>query len=238
MNKVIILTILPLVFCNCAKNVSDVVAPHDRTMGVFEPAQDYLVDIPMTSKIVKGNAKGTVILGIFTLGGSEMAEGVSLNSRGDSSLHGGALTTGSSGVAGVFNSAVSGVGAVVAPITKLIPDSPKAKFKKAALRNACDLNNCDVIGYPMYNVDEKNYFLWKNYNVSVRGFPGLVQGVQTVPRQWSSSDKDTYWRKDMNDHSRPSFSTSRKSSLDMIEQRLSILNQQFGNMERRQKDGQ
>jgi len=234
-NTFIMIT-LPLLFCNCAKNVADVVAPHDRTMGVFEPAQDYLVDIPMTSKIVKGNAKGTVILGIFTIGGSEMAEGVSLNSRGNSSLHGSASTGGGSsgGVAGVFNSAATGVGAVIAPITKLIPDSPKAKFKKAALRNACDLNNCDVIGYPMYNVDEKNYFLWKNYNVSVRGFPGLVQGVETVPRQWKSSDKDTYWRKDMSSNSRQSFLGGGESSLDAIERKLSVLNQKVENVNRRQ----
>tara|TARA_Y100001934_G_C12284105_1_gene741449 strand:- start:267 stop:1034 length:768 start_codon:yes stop_codon:yes gene_type:complete len=230
-----------LIFASCAKNVSDVVAPHDRTLGVFEPAQDYLVDVPLQSRMVSGNSKGTVILGFITLGGSETSEGVALSSRGESTLNGGSTGSvgGGSGIAGAVSGAIGSVGAVIAPVAKLIPESPRERFKKAALRNACDLNSCDVVGYPMYNVDEKNYFLWKNYKVSVKGFPGNIKGVENVGRQYSPN-KDTYWRKgapasrpfssiESNDLSYPR--SEYQQTLDRIERRLGGLSSQLDELD-------
>jgi hypothetical protein len=73
-----------------------------------------------------------------------------------------------------------------------LTSSTSDKFKKAALRNACDVNNCDILGYPMYNVNEKNYFLFKTYDVKVRGFPGKVGRLENVNRKYTVGD--SYWR--------------------------------------------
>ncbi len=151
-------------------------------MGVFEPKRDYVVDIPMGSTKVSGESSGMEILGIFTIGASETAEGVDISGRGDSTLGGSSASGG-----GMFNPA-----AALGPALALIPKSSKQKFKAAALRDACEKNNCDVLGYTMYNVNEKNYWLFKTYDVQVSGFPGRVESLENVNRMFRP--KDSYWR--------------------------------------------
>jgi len=179
------LTFLLLIvsLCGCAKNNIDIVDT-GKPIGVFEPKRDYIVDIPMGETKVSGESSGVEILGVFTIGASETAEGVDLSGRGDSTLGGGTAN------AGVFNPV-----AALAPALALVPKSSKQKFKAAALRDACDKNNCDVLGYTMYNVNEKNYFLFKTYDVKVQGFPGRVEGLENVVRTYSPGD--SYWRKSM-----------------------------------------
>lgn len=150
--------------CGCAKNSLDIVN-EGRPMGVFEPKRDYVVDIPMGSSKVSGESSGVEILGIFTIGASETAQGVDVSSRGD----------------GALSSALA-----------LLPQSSSQKFKNAALRDACEKNNCDVLGYTMYNVNEKNFFLFKTYDVQVSGFPGRIEGLENVKRTYSVAD--SYWR--------------------------------------------
>ena len=48
-------------YSNSVVAVADVVAD-GRTLGSFEPKNDYVVDIPMGSSLVNGNAKGISIL--------------------------------------------------------------------------------------------------------------------------------------------------------------------------------
>jgi len=166
--------------CSCAKNSQDIVND-GRPMGVFEPKRDYVVDIPMGSTKVTGKSSGMEILGIFTIGASETAEGVDISGRGDSTLR-----NNSAGGA-VFNPV-----AALGPALALIPKSSKEKFKSAALRDACENNNCDVLGYTMYNVNEKNYWLFKTYDVQVSGFPGRVESLENVNRIYRPTD--SYWR--------------------------------------------
>ena len=206
---------MPLMLCNCAKNIADVVTD-GRTLGSFEPKNDYVVDIPMGSSLVNGNAKGVSILGLITIGASQTSDGVTVQSRGESTL----------GNAAVYR-AVSVMGS-------LIPSSASQKFKKAALRNACEVNSCDVVGYPMYNVNETNFFLWKTYDVNVKGFPGQVRSLQTVPRDWRT--KDSYWRRN-NSTPLGSFRTKGDSSnelftLEEIDSRLKKISQKIDSLDR------
>ena len=149
-------SLLLLSLIGCAKNNIDIVDT-GHPIGVFEPKRDYIVDIPMGSKKVKGESSGIEILGVFTIGASKTAEGVDISSRGDGTLGS------SSSTSTAFSPA-----AALAPALALVPKSSKQKFKSAALRDACDKNDCDVLGYTMYDVTEKNYFLFKTYDVEVR----------------------------------------------------------------------
>ena len=187
---------------------------------MIEPKNDYLVDIPMQSQMVEGNANGVKILGILTLGAGKRASGVSINSHGESTLQGHYSSVGSASKA---NTVVNVGGTLISAASAPFSDSStEEEFKAAALRNACDTNNCDVIGYPMYKVDKTNFILWKSYRVKVKGFPGKVQVLETVPRKYQV--EDSYWRKSQSIHPPSSLSglgetgqTKQPSRFDAIE---------------------
>jgi hypothetical protein len=169
---------LPCFFIGgCAKNTRDVVED-GRTLGSFEPKKDYLVDIPMGEARVTGQSSGVKILGLITLGAGQTADGVDVTHRGESTM---------GGYSG--GGTVSSLSAMA--LAPLAPTSEK--FKKAALRDACEKNNCDVLGYTMYNVNERNYFLFKTYDVKVKGFPGKVGRLENVQRNYTIGD--SYWRR-------------------------------------------
>jgi len=163
-----------ILISGCAKNSRDVIE-EGRPLGSFEPKRDYIVDVPMGEQQVVGKSSGVKILGFITLGAGNTAEGVSVGNRGDSTYPN-------------LNPSNSTNGSVLDNMF----NSTSGKFKKAALRDACEKNNCDVLGYTMYDVDEKNFFLWKTYNVEVKGFPGKVGKLENVQRRFSVTD--SYWR--------------------------------------------
>ena len=166
---------------SCAKNSRDVVE-EGRTIGVFEPKRDYVVDVPMGEQRVMGKANGMKILGLITIGAGKTADGVDINNRGESTMDGGVMSS-----AG----ATSFASMALAPLAAI--GSTSDQFKKAALRDACDKNKCDVLGYTMYDVTEKNYFLFKTYDVKVEGFPGRVGKLENVQRKYKV--RDSYWRR-------------------------------------------
>ena len=167
-----------ILISGCAKNSRDVIE-EGRPLGLFEPKRDYIVDVPMGEQQVVGKSSGVEILGFITLGAGNTAEGVSVGNRGDSTYPN-------------SNPSNSSSGSVLANMALSAFTSTSGKFKKAALRDACEQNNCDVLGYTMYDVDEKNFFLWKTYNVKVKGFPGKVGKLENVQRKFSITD--SYWR--------------------------------------------
>ena len=173
-----VLSCVCLFAVGCAKNSQDIVN-EGKTIGVFEPKRDYVVDIPMRNEKVSGQASGVKILGLFTIGAGNTAEAVGMSNRGDSTLGG----------PGSSSSAFSAFSSTLA----MLPKSTEEKFKAAALRDACEKNNCDVIGYALYNIDSTNFFLFKTYDVSVKGFPGNVESLENVNRSYSPSN--SYWRK-------------------------------------------
>lgn len=93
---------------------------------------------------VTGNAKGTVILGLFKLAGdTKYADGVNY-----------------------------GMGGFVSPL------DPTADFKAAAAYKAVKAGAGDVLFAPIYEVEEQNYFLWKNYDVNVKAYAGKITGIK------------------------------------------------------------
>lgn len=175
--------------CGCAKNSLDIVN-EGKPMGVFEPKKDYVVDIPMGKSPVTGESSGVEILGLFTIGASEQAEGVDITNRGNNTL--GDSASAPSAGAFAFVGSVAGLMTPVSDLFQDILDGSAPDFKAAALRDACEKNNCDVLGYTMYNVNEKNFFVFKTYDVQVKGFPGRVDSLENVNRSYSTSD--SYWR--------------------------------------------
>ena len=150
-------------------------------MGMLEPGIDHVIDVTMGSERVSGEASGMVILGVYPLGPSDYADGLAVTSS----------SSGGDSIAGIFTGIAGAVGG-------LLPDSPMGKIKSAAVRTACDAAGCDVLGYPMFYVDETNYFLWKEIHVRVVGFPGMIGEVKNVPRKFTV--KDSYWRDDVHFH--------------------------------------
>jgi hypothetical protein len=187
----LIYALLIVSLAGCAKNSLDIVN-EGKPMGVFQPKKDYVVDIPMGQSTVSGESSGVEILGFWTIGAGETAEGVDVGNRGNNTLkNSGSSSGGSSAIAGV----TSTLGAVIEPASSMLQTFLKggrSSFKAAALRDACEKNNCDVLGYTMYNVNEKNFFLFKTYDVKVKGFPGRIQGLENVNRTYSPTD--SYWR--------------------------------------------
>ena len=193
------LILISIVFISgCAKNSLDIVN-EGKPMGVFEPKRDYVVDIPMGSSKVSGESSGVEILGFITIGAGNTADGVDISNRGDSTL---GVNSGS---------AFGAIGSAFGSAMSMLPKTSEQKFKAAALRDACEKNKCDVVGYAMYNVDSTNYFLFKTYDVEVKGFPGKVESLENVKRSYSPSD--SYWRRSHRSSlPLPSHSSSASSS--------------------------
>ena len=124
----LIYALLIVSLAGCAKNSLDIVND-GKPMGVFEPKKDYVVDIPMGSSKVSGESSGIEILGIFTIGASEQAEGVDITNRGDSTLGSSASSGGFAGLA-----FVTGALSPVSDLFQDLLDGSAPDFKAAALR--------------------------------------------------------------------------------------------------------
>jgi hypothetical protein len=170
-----------LTFCSvillaaCAGTSRDIIQT-DHPFGMLEAANDHIVEITMGSERVSGRASGTIILGVFVMGASDYSDGLVVTTP----------TPGGGSISDKFSSVAGAVGG-------LIPQASVSKFKSAAVRAACDENKCDVLGYPMFYLEEVNYFLWKSVDVRVVGFPGHIKGLKNVPRKYNVGD--SYWRR-------------------------------------------
>jgi hypothetical protein len=142
---------------------------------MMEAATDHLVDVQMDSGRVYGNASGTIFFGVFLMGASDSSSGLAVT----------AASSDGGSVGGMFSGVVGAIGGV-------LPSVGIAQIKSAAIRNACDTSKCDVLGYPMYYIEEMNFFLWKKISVRVVGFPGEIKGIKNVPREFEVAD--SYWR--------------------------------------------
>jgi hypothetical protein len=144
---------------------------------MMEAANDHLVDVQMDSGRVSGNASGTIFFGAFLMGASDSSAGLAVTAPSSGG--------GGGGVAGMFSG-------MVGALSGLLPTVGVGQIKSAAVRSACDEAQCDVLGYPMYYIEEMNFFLWKHIEVTVVGFPGEIKGIKNIPRKFEVSD--SYWR--------------------------------------------
>ncbi len=66
------------------------------------------------------------------------------------------------------------------------------KAKKAAAYRAVTSSNADFLLVPRYEVEEKNYVLWRTARARVSGLPGHYEGLRQIPGYRSQVGGDTY----------------------------------------------
>ena len=54
------------------------------------------------------------------------------------------------------------------------------KAKNGAYANACDAAKCDQIVGAKYKVTTKNYFVFKQFNAEISGYPATLSGVELI----------------------------------------------------------
>ncbi len=54
------------------------------------------------------------------------------------------------------------------------------KVKNGAYANACDAANCDQIVGAKYKVTTKDYFVFKQFNAEISGYPANLVGVELI----------------------------------------------------------
>lgn len=63
--------------------------------------------------------------------------------------------------------------------TKLIPNA-KAKGAKSAFYDACVANQCDALVASRYTIKTTDYFVYAQYDITVKGYPVKQVGVEAV----------------------------------------------------------
>ena len=160
----IILTALALL--SSCTSTSRSIAQTGPIIGVIESTNDHLIDIQLGPQRVSGEGQGLTILSFITLGVSDYAEGMQLQTSGDSGSIG------------------NMVGNAFGAISSFLPAGGLAKVKSEAVRDACDKANCDILAYPVYYIKESGFSpIYANYTVEVKGFPGMIQGASNVVRK-------------------------------------------------------
>ena len=129
-----------------------------KPFGDFGPLNDYIVEVDVDEDRVSGKSKGgTYFFGLFSFGDTDYADETRVLAPDN-------LDSGHKvGLSDLFGSRVK-------------------ELKSAAVRDACDTAKCDVLAYPMYTITYNEGFFSDSYTVEVRGFPGHVKTVYTVPR--------------------------------------------------------
>ena len=104
------------------------------------------------TKRVSGSAKVNVLFGIFAWGdGSGIAD----------------------------NASIFGNGGVFGFVGDFFPNA-KNMAAKAAFYNACKQANCDSVVSAHYDIKSTDYFVFKRSEVTVKGYPAVQKGVETV----------------------------------------------------------
>lgn len=161
MMKLALLSSLCVLAVSCQSTSRDVIQT-GHILGDLRPANDHIVDVQFSSTKIEGEASGISILGFFEFGPSNYSNGLEYQASSQAS-----------GIAGMIGGAVSS-------IASLIPDFG-GRIRGAAVREACDAAGCDLIGFPMFYVDETNYFLWKEQTWRVVGFAGQIKSMSNTP---------------------------------------------------------
>lgn len=161
MNRLLILTALCSLSAACASTSRDVVQT-GHVLGKMIPANNHIVDIEFDEARVEGTASGTQILWFIEYGPESYSDGLAYKDVEPREGFTGLLRD----IGGWFFGLVPNFG---------------GRIRSAAVREACDLAECDLLGYPMYYIDETNYFLWREVTITVKGFPGYVNSLTNVP---------------------------------------------------------
>lgn len=66
------------------------------------------------------------------------------------------------------------------PILGIFDNKGIKQAKNGAYANACDAANCDQIVGAKYKVTTKDYFVFKQINAEVKGYPSTLTGVELI----------------------------------------------------------
>lgn len=155
------IALLCLLATGCKSTSRDIIQT-GHVLGDLRPVNDHLVDVRFDNTKIEGEASGISILGFFEFGPSHYSNGLEYKTNKQEG-----------GIAGL-------IGGAVGSIASLIPDFG-GKLRGAAVRDACDAADCDLIGFPMFYVDEIDYILWKQQTWRVVGFPGHIKSMTNTP---------------------------------------------------------
>ncbi len=64
-------------------------------------------------------------------------------------------------------------------LSKILPN-PKATGAKSAFYDACVANKCDSLVASRYTIKTKDYFVYAQYDITVKGYPVKQIGVETI----------------------------------------------------------
>ncbi|UDQ97469.1 hypothetical protein AAEX28_10640 [Lentisphaerota bacterium WC36G] len=56
--------------------------------------------------------------------------------------------------------------------------SPTGKLKSTAVYKACKSNNADIIMAAQYDIETKDYFVFKKSTCKLKGFPAKIKGIE------------------------------------------------------------
>jgi hypothetical protein len=161
--QAVLVFILPLAFsCSMASgkfeqahNSQRDVIQSVRTYGTTEALNDYVVDIQVANQRINGRAWGGTVLFFWRTG---VGDHTSLVMTKDGEV-------------------------LKSDDQKHYSDVSRLdEIKSAAVRAACDAAHCDILAYPLYNVNEHNWLFGTTYEVEVIGFPAKLEGMQNVRR--------------------------------------------------------
>jgi hypothetical protein len=94
----------------------------------------------------------------------------------------------------------SASGITVGALLSLLPISLKiitaeSPFKDDAVRNALDVaaaageKEYDILGHPLFTITKEDFILFSHQTVSVKGYPGSVESITSIPRTNSSTSQ-------------------------------------------------
>ncbi len=125
-----------------------------------EPVR-FEADVNPSNRAIHGDGKVTRILGLFTVGDTKYLDGVSWGSN----AQGGSQP-------------LLSLGGILPGGLKF---GIKDKAKRAAAYKAVSRSKSDFLIVPRYEVEEKNYFLWRTAKAEVSGLPGYYSGLRQIP---------------------------------------------------------
>jgi hypothetical protein len=146
------------VLAGACKSTQREIIQSGHVLGQLHPKNDHVVDVQFDSRKIQGEASGITVLWFFSFGPSNYSKNLAYEAKAEKPIS-------------LFDT-FFGFGWLGA----LFPDL-NGRIKSAAVREACDSANCDLLGFPMYYVDETDYILWKEHTWRVVGFPGMIQGM-------------------------------------------------------------
>jgi len=181
--------LIPVVFCALAavscKSTSRDVVETGLVLGNTYPVNDHYLEIEFGSDRVEGTASGSVLFWLFEWGPEHYSDGLE--------YHVGQTGGGVETFSGLFYSMFNG-------IAGLFPDMG-GRVRSAAVRDACDKAECDLLGAPMFFIDEMDYVVFKTQTIRVTGFPGMIKSMTNQPapeKSWLERLPDRVEQVDIN----------------------------------------